>query len=245
MQKLHNTTTKEVKNNMTKFNINNIKNEGKEIRAFIKKNKYYPRYATIKDTNGKEHKLKPSQYNGLFESTNVYWIKNGRLPNYVTLNATANNPLVMDYQNNKYTCCPTSLSMAIQMLYGFKSENECKKACKTVERDNIGTSPANLISGAKSLGYSCTPISRKFSSVTASLQSCKPLIAHCQTRGLRYTDGTGYQNDYGHYILIWGTKSGNQYKVADPTKGLKTINAKVLNSATGGRDIKYYAIGVA
>ena len=61
MQKLHNTTPKEVKHKMTKFNIANIKNEGKEIRAFIKKNKYYPRYATMKDTNGKEHKLKPSQ----------------------------------------------------------------------------------------------------------------------------------------------------------------------------------------
>jgi len=230
---------------MTKFSKQTILQESKEIQAFIKKNKYYPRYATMKDTTGKEHKLKPSQYNGLFENANSYRLKNGRLANYITLNTTSNNPLVMDYQNNKYTCCPTSLSMAIQMLYGFKSENECKKACKTVERDNIGTSPANLISGAKSLGYTCTPISRKFSSVTASLQTCKPVIAHCQTRGLRFTDGTGYLNDYGHYILIWGTTNGNQYKVADPTKGLKKVSAKILDTATGGRNIKYYSVGVA
>ena len=226
---------------MVKFSKKVIENEGKEIREFIKKNKYYPRYATMTDTDGKSHKLLPKQYNGIFENANVYRLKNGRLPNYVTLNSTANNPLVMDYQDNKYTCCPTSLSMAIQMLYGFKSEVQCKKACKTIERDNIGTSPSNLISGAKSLGYKAKVIKRNFNSVSASLKKCRPVIAHIQTKSIRYTDGTGYVNDYGHYILIWGTY-GNRYKVADPSRGLKQISSKVLNNATGGRDIHYYSI---
>ena len=50
-----------------------------------------------------------------------------------------------------------------------------------------------------------------------------------------------YVNDYGHYILIWGTY-GNRYKVADPSRGLKQISSKVLNNATGGRNIHYYSI---
>ena len=229
---------------MTKFKIQDIKKEGKEIRAFIKKNKYYPRYATINSTEGKDVRLRPAQYIGLFESANLYWRRNGSLPNYVTLNTTANNPLVMDYQDNKYTCCPTSFSMACQMLYDFKSEYECKKAMGTIERDNIGTSPAKMIEGAKKLGYSCKPIKRSYGSVVASFNRCEPVIAHCQTKGLRYTDGTGYLNDYGHYILIYGVNGGNQYKVADPSRGLKRINAKVLDSATGGRDIHYYSVGV-
>ena len=76
-------------------------------------------------------------------------------------------------------------------------------------------------------------------------KQCKgrPVIAHIETKpatclGFKQYDG-------GHYIVIydvyskWGFK---YYKVADPTRGLQTCRAKVLNNATKGRDIKYYSI---
>ena len=214
----------------------------KRIQAFIKKEKRLPNYVIMEDLDKKkEVQLRPSEYNGLFKATNIFRLKNNRLPNYVTLNTTEKTPLAMDYQDNAYTCAPTSLSMAIQLLYGFKSEKECKKACKTKEYKGGGTSPENLIKGAKSLGYKVEPIQRKYTNVAASLTTSKPVIAHIQTKPAHCL---GYKNDYGHYLLIYGTKSANTYLLADPTKGLKTCSSTVLDKATNGRNIHYYSVGV-
>ena len=187
------------------------------------------------DSNGNSHKLSKKEVAGLFEARNVFILKNGRLPNYVTLNSTANNPLVMDYQNNKYNCCPTSLSMAIQMLYSYKSENVCAKVLKT---NTAGTAPSDLVSGAKNLGYEVKRISRNKASVKAQLNMGKPVIAHIQTKSATCL---GYVGDYGHYVLIYGMSSDN-YKIADPTKGIKTCRTGILDKATNGREIHYYSV---
>ena len=116
---------------MVKFMNDAIVKASKTIQKSIKEGKGLPASISMKDSEGKTHKLDKKQYNGLFESRNVFILKNGRVPNYVTLNSTANNPLVMNYQDSSTTCGPTSLSMAVQMLYGNVSEAEFKKACKT------------------------------------------------------------------------------------------------------------------
>ena len=96
-----------------RFSKNEMQASAKALRKNIKNGKGYPAYHSMVDMDNHPHKLTKAQYMGLFEAQNVFIMKNGRYPNYVTLNSTANNPLVMDYQDNGYTCGPTSLSMAI------------------------------------------------------------------------------------------------------------------------------------
>ena len=98
---------------MTRFSKNEMSNASKYIQKYIKAGKGLPKTVEMKDMNGKNHKLDKAHYNGLFEAQNVFIRKHGRYPNYVTLNTTANNPLVMDYQDNAYTCGPTSLSNVV------------------------------------------------------------------------------------------------------------------------------------
>lgn len=223
---------------MFKFSKNEMKKVSKTIQKSIKENKGIPSKVSMKDMDGKTHKLDKKHFAGLFESRNVYILKHGNIPNYVTLNSTANNPLVIDYQNNSLTCGPTSLSMASQMLYGYTSEPAFAKACKT---GSAGTSPANLIAGAKTLGYKVTTIGRNSSAVKNSLKLGKPVVAHIQTGGNTKPACLGYINNYGHYILIYGV-SGEYYLVADPTKGLKKCAFSQINKATNGRSINYYSV---
>ena len=107
---------------MVKFSKKEMSATAKTLRKNIKNGKGYKSYVNMVDMNKKAHELSKAQYMGLFEAQNVFIMKNGRYPNYVTLNSTANNPLVMNYQDNGYTCGPTSLSMAIQMLAMEKSK---------------------------------------------------------------------------------------------------------------------------
>lgn len=216
-----------------------MQSAAKALRKNVKNGKGYLSYLSMTDMNGKKHKLTKAQYMGLFEAQNVFIMKNGRYPNYVTLNSTANNPLVMDYQDNGYTCGPTSLSMAIQMLFGYKSEKTCAKECGTVI--GSGTTPDKLINGAKKLGYKLTRISRNKTAVKAALTKAEPVIAHIQTRPATCL---GYVGDYGHYILIYGLTNDGYYKIADPTKGIKKCKANNIDMATNGRDIGYYRVGI-
>lgn len=221
---------------MTRFSKSEMSKASKYIQKYIKAGKGLPASVEMKDMDGKKHKLDKKHYNGLFEAQNVFIRKHGRYPNYVTLNSTANNPLVIDYQDKSTTCGPTSLSMAIQMLYGYKSESVCAKACKT---GSSGTAPDNLIAGAKSLGYLVKKISRNLTSVKASLLLGKPVVAHIQTKPATCL---GYVGDYGHYILIYGYTSDGKYKIADPTKGLKSCKSTIIDKATNGRSINYYSV---
>ena len=222
-----------------KFSKKEMSETAKIIRKNIKNGKGYPSYTTMTDMTGKNHKLSKAQYMGLFEAQNIFIMKNGRYPNYTTLNSTASNPLVMDYQDNGYTCGPTSLSMAIQMLFSYKSEKTCAKECGTVI--GSGTSPDKLIAGAKKLGYKLTKISRNKTSVKSALSKANPVIAHIQTRPATCL---GYTGDYGHYILIYGMTNDGLYKIADPTKGIKKCKPSILDKATNGRSIHYYKVGI-
>lgn len=220
---------------MTKFSKDMMNDGTERMQKFIKEQKRMPNTLSMKDMDGKQHTLSKAQYAGLYEAQNVFYLKNGRQPNYTTLNSTANNPLVMDYQNDSVSCGPTSLSMAIQMLYSYVSESTCKSKCGT---GSNGTAPADLIAGAKKLGYAMNKISRNSTSVKAQLAIGRPVIAHIDTKP---ANCLGYINNYGHYVLIYDATS-THYKVADPTKGLKTCKFSILDKAMLNRTINYYGV---
>lgn len=212
----------------------------KEIRASLRKNNTLPTFITMKDMdNGKKQDMGTKQYAGLFESENVFRIKKGRQPNYTTFHSTANNPLVQDYQNWKMSCCPTSLSMASQILYNYKSESECIKALGT-DKTGSGTSPSQLTNNISKVGMKASIIPRNKASVTNSIKLNRPVIAHIDTIK---ASCLGYARNYGHYILIYGV-SGDYYKIADPTKGLKSCKCSTLDNAMKGRKINYYSISL-
>lgn len=220
---------------MVRFDKNMMNDGTERMQKFIKEQKRLPNTLSMTDMDGKHHTLKKAQYAGLYEAQNVFYLKNGRQPNYTTLNSTANNPLVMDYQNDSVSCGPASLAMAIQMLYDFVGEKTCKSKCGT---GSNGTAPADLIAGAKKLGYQLSKINRNSTSVKAQLQMGRPVIAHIDTKP---ANCLGYINNYGHYVLIYDT-TGTSYKVADPTKGLKTCKFSILDKAMLGRTIGYYSV---
>lgn len=221
---------------MTTFSKSVMQSASTIIRKQIKEGNGIPSTLTLKSREGKNVKLSKSEYNGLFEAQNIFIRNHGRLPNYVTLNSKANNPLVMDYQDNSVNCCPTSLSMAIQMLYGYHSETECAKILHT---GSSGTDPSNLVAYAPKVGVIATKIARNYTAVKKSTQKNKPVIAHIQTKPATCL---GYTGDYGHYILIYDITNDGYYKIADPTKGLKTCKPSIIDKATNGRSINYYTI---
>lgn len=221
---------------MTSFSKNVMQATAKSINKNLKDGKGYPSTVSMKDTDGKTHKLTKKQYMGLYEAQNIFIIKHGRYPNYTTLYSTANNPLALDYQDNAYNCCPTSLSMASQMLFNYQSESTCAKILGTVK--GSGTDPAKLIANAPKLGFKATVISRNYNSVKSCLDKEYPVIAHIQTKPATCL---GYTGDYGHYILIYAVKD-NYYYIADPTKGIKKCKSSIIDKATNGRSISYYKI---
>lgn len=223
---------------MTKYLITDVKHSINTYQASVKKN-IRPKTVKVKDNKGNIHNLGITEWYGLLQQKNIFQLKNGRLPKYISNTPKCSTlPIAMDYQDNGYTCCPTSLSMAIACLGGFKSEKQCANALGTVY--GSGTDPSKLVSNAPKLGYKATPIKRDYQAVLESLQKGKPVIAHIQTRPATCL---GYQGDYGHYILIYWCKKG-MYYIADPTKGIKKCKASNIDKATNGRDIKYYSVGI-
>ena len=73
---------------MIKFMNDVIVKASKTIRKNIKEGKGVPTRLVMMDSNGNSHKLSKKEVAGLFEARNVFILKNGRLPNYVTLNST-------------------------------------------------------------------------------------------------------------------------------------------------------------
>lgn len=221
---------------MVKYLKKDIQTASKTLRKSIKDNKGLPSTLNIKDSNGKTRKLSKKEYMGLYEQSNVFAVKHDRLPNYVELRSTANNPLVLDYQNTGYNCCPTSVSMASGFLFDWRSESECVKKLGTIQ--GSGTDPTKLVNNISKLGMKASAIKRNSTAVKNSLRLGKPVVAHIQTRP---ASCLGYTGDYGHYVLIYDI-TDTKYKIADPTKGLKSCAFKILDKATNGRDIKYYSI---
>lgn len=229
---------------MTKFNKVEMQDGAKRMRAFIKAHNRLPIWLNMVANDGKTYELNRRQFSGLFEQEYGFWKVHGREPNYTTLNVEADNPLNVLRQPNIWTCCPTSLAMCSQMLYNYKSIYECKTAIKTVERDEIGTSPSNLITYAPKLGMKVVEIPRTLEAVKSSIDKCRPVIAHIETAKKTKPKCLGYINNYGHYICLYAY-SGNYYKVADPSKGKKTCLSSEINNATNGRNIHFYSVSLA
>ena len=217
-----------------------LQDGAKRMNAWIKKYEKLPCYLRMTDMDKKiEHKLKPREYSGLYENVNLFLIRNKRWPNYATLDHTSSNPLVMDYQNVDYTCCPTSLSMASQLLYNYKSEQQCAKALGTAK--GSGTSPQQLINNAPKLGFKAVPISRNAKSVKTELKKGYPVICHFQTNQTKNCKGD-YIGSFGHYSLIWNT-TDTEYVIADPSKGVnRKYKFLCMDKANKGYRENYYSI---
>jgi len=196
--------------------------KARDIIAETKKLGKNPDRIHIKNReNGNLDVLSKAQYMGLYENQNIFWVNNKKMPNWTTLNTTANNPVKMNYQSNSYNCGPMSMSMASQMLFKNTFESEFVKVCLT---NKNGTDPKNLVLISK-LGFKITPIVRNSKAVKEALNRGSAVIAHIQTKPATCL---GYLNDYGHYVLI-DRVSSSQYHVCDPTKGVKWCNFSVLD----------------
>ena len=207
------------------------------VKNSIKKGNSIPKEITLKDDKGKNHKLDKKHYMGLFESTNVFRLKQGRYPNYTTLNSTANNPLVMNYQDDSVSCACASFNMCIQLLCGeWVDEKNIKKTFGT---GSSGTAPEQVINGARKLGYKVEKISRNLAGVKKALSKGYPILAHIDTQPATCL---GYKNNYGHWTVIYGVTSEGYYKIADPTKGIKKCSPKVYDKAMLNRTIYYYQV---
>lgn len=146
------------------------------------------------------------------------------------------NPIRIKYQPNSWTCGPTSLSMCSQILGNEVSINSFANACYT---DGNGTSPANLIAGARKLGFKLTEIPRNVGGVSNAIENGKPVIAHIMTGGVYCL---GWQGSFGHYIVIYEWND-SYYYVGDPTKGLgKCSHSMIDNAMRGYPGIKYYSV---
>ena len=149
---------------------------------------------------------------------------------------TVYNPIRIQYQPNSYTCGPTSLAMCSQILGKSTSISAFSNACYTTGN---GTSPSNLIYGAKKLGFKVTAIDRSYSAVKKAIDSGKPVIAHVMTKTMSCL---GWQGNYGHYVVIYDYDDG-YYHVADPTKGIGWCYKTQVDGATIGYEgIQYYSV---
>ena len=223
---------------MKRYNKPEYTDARKRIRRFIKENHRLPRHCNFKNNTGKTDNLTIQEYCGLFEGYMLFCLKHGREPNYLTFNSTSENPVVTNYQDDAYSCCPTSLQMCMQFLFEYKSEATVKKALGT---NKNGTTPQQLVANAKKLGYKVTVIPREFKAVKKALDEYKPVIMQIETTSAGSC--LGFKKSYGHYIMCYKAKD-NKYYVIDPTKGPHTCNFMTLNRATGGGNRKFYSVEI-
>jgi predicted double-glycine peptidase len=222
---------------MKRYNRPDYNDARKRIRTFIKANHRLPNYCQFKNINGKYDRLNREEYCGLFQGYMQFYLKHGREPNYLTLNSEANYPLVINYQDDPYSCGVASLQMCLQFLFDYKYESYIKK---TLGTNKNGTTPTQLITGAKKLGYKVTIIPRTFKEVKKALDNYCPVILQIETKSAG--NCLSYRNSYGHYIMCYKADT-NKYYVMDPTKGPKVCNATTLNKATGGsKHRKFYKV---
>ena len=223
---------------MIKFSKAELNNKAKTLRKSVKDGKGLPKSLKLKGMDNKNYNLSITEYLGLYQQKNIFILRNGREPNYVGNHSKCSTlPIAMNYQDNSVNCNPSSFSMATMCLFGYVSEST---SAKTFHTGSSGTSPSDMITGAKKLGYTATRIKRNYDAVYKSLSKGKPVVAHIRTRPATCL---GFSGDYGNYVLIyWCTDK--QYYIADPTKGIKKCKATILDKATNGRDIGYYSINI-
>ncbi len=223
---------------MIRINKKEYTDARKRIRAFIKKHKRLPNYCQFMTQSKKTVDLNKEEYCGLFEGYMHFCLKNGREPNYLTLNSKSNNPpIIVNLQDDKYSCCPASFLMAMMFLFEYRKESEVKKLLGTTKN---GTSPQQLVNNARKLGYKVTRIPREFRSVKKALEECKPVLMHIQTKPATCL---GFISDYGHWVVCWKVKD-NKYYLIDPTKSSRVCNFQIINRATNGRDLGYYSVEI-
>ena len=220
---------------MIKFDKKEMKKLIKNVRNDISKGKGYNKQ-TIKDTNGKKHKLSKKKIFGLLQQWNLYIYNHYRQPKTVTYNGKAKEPIIINYQDNKYQCACASFNMCIQGFGDWINEGDIAKAFNTGIN---GTSPSDMINGARKLGYEVKVIPRNLKGVQKAKDHGYGVIAHIDTIK---APSLGYLNNYGHYVCISRiTKAGN-YRVFDPTKGVHSIKPVELDHAMLNREINYYSV---
>lgn len=203
------------------------------------------KYNKTPDENGL-YKLNINLNPGTYQITAKYPGDDNHLPSQIINNIhivedpkqpeRVYNSIKIQYQPNSYTCGPTSLAMCSQILGNPVSISAFANACYT---DGNGTSPANLIAGARKLGFKLTEIPRNVTGVSTAIESGKPVIAHIMTGGVSCA---GWQGNYGHYIVIyeWGDY---YYYIADPTKGFAVCSHSMIDNAMRNYPgIKYYSV---
>lgn len=220
---------------MTKFNKKELKEAWQTMQKNIINGKGH-RKIKIKDSNGKKHNFPKHQYFGLLKQWNLFRYNHGRFPNYVTYNGKSNVGIVINYQDNMYQCACASFNMAMQSYGDWKNEGDIAKVFGT---NKNGTSPSQLINGAKKLGYTVKTIPRNLKGVKEARKKGYSIIAHIDTIK---APTLGYKKNYGHYVYIARVTAANNYRVYDPTKGVHSIKPSELDSAMLNRKINYYAV---
>lgn len=221
-----------------RFNAASLRDGETRVQNFIKSNGRLPNYLTLREMDRQTNEEIPlRQYCGLYFSDYQFWLKQGRHPNYVSLNLEKSEPLIQNYQDNSVNCCPASLSMISTKLFHPKSEAECSTILGTTKN---GTNPTNLINNAPKLGFTAETMQRTPKNVSEALSEYKGVLVHYMTKN---ASCSGFINQYGHYAVIKDITNG-RYTVMDPTKGTFTCPTSVLDQATAGRSIYYYKIGL-
>jgi len=195
-----------------------------------------PKRIKIKATNGKTYKPTKKKYFGILNQNNLYQFNWGSKPAKVTYIGKNRTPVVMNYQDNKYQCACASFNMAIQNFGHFINENTIAKYFNTGQ---YGTSPSDMIAGAKKLGYDVFAIPRNPKGVQEAKNKGYGVISHFDTikaPTLKYLD------NYGHYGYIDRITRTGKYRLYDPTKGIFSIPTDELDHAMLNRKINYYAV---
>lgn len=208
------------------------------IRNFIKGNQREPNHVSMTDMDtGRDVEVPISEVNGLYFNVYTFWLKNGRYPNFATLNITKGEPTIQNYQDNYYQCGPTSLSMASTKLFKPVSETTCAQVLGTTKS---GTNPANLVANSPALGFTVKAMARNPVEVQNALRQYNAVICHYETGDAPCSN---FLNNYGHYALIKDISNG-RYVVLDPTKGQFTCPTSMMDQATNGRSLYYYRVSL-
>jgi ABC-type bacteriocin/lantibiotic exporter with double-glycine peptidase domain len=120
-------------------------------------------------------------------------------------------------------------------LFKPMSEAYCAKILGT---GTDGTPPSRLMSNIKNLGLGITRMTRNSVNVKNALAQYKGVLCHYETKA---ANCSGFHNNYGHYCVIKGI-IGNEYIIYDPTRGEFKCKFEVMDKATNGRELFYYAI---
>ena len=224
----------------TQFSKAEMQKLMKTVKASVKDGKKQPSSVKMKAMNGKTYDMKKKQYCGLLDNQVKFYMANGRYPNYTSYLYDADTPFRGLDQTTNFSCGSQSLSNASSQVLCYATEKRCRSACNTTK--GTGTTPTNLINGAKKLGMKVEKINRTFNAVKKAIDDGYSVIAHIQTGGNTNPQCLNYKFAWGHWINIYNYTGDYKFKVFDPSRGYKTCNANQIIKATDGRAIYFYAV---